>query len=92
MKLWLGIAFVIFSAPVGHAQTTVEERLAELESRTQALEQAVAQRLGPFKLVYQYAGMRLNNCARGTFARSVMTLSSTSLQLECGYYELVCQK
>lgn len=89
MKLIFGLVLCCSIASVSSAET-VEERLAKLENKVQALEKAVSDRLSDCKLVYKRLTYRLNVCDRGTFVRAVTNVGANSVQLDCGYYELQC--
>ena len=67
-----------------------ELRIIELENKVQALEKALNNKLGKCELTYKHFAYRLNVCDQGTFPRSITKVGDTTLQLECGYYQLQC--
>ena len=81
---------VLFS--ISTMAADLESRLALLENKVQALEKGLHQRLGNCSLTYKRHGYRLNICDEGTFAHSVTSVGGSSLQLECGYYQLECSE
>ena len=74
------------------ANTNLEQKIMDLESRLDAMESAIEAKLGNCQLVYKHFGYRLNRCEKGTFVRSSVIIGGNQNKFECGYYQLQCQK
>lgn len=88
-------AIICFSGSMALAQTNnIENKIAELENKIQALEKAFEKTQEPksqqCRLQYQSYGYRLNTCPTGSFVKSITDVGGNSLQLECGGYSLTC--
>lgn len=65
----------------------VDERT--LEERVTALEE---DKLSGCEMTFKNWGTFINQCPRGTFATRVYVIHNSAVQLDCGYYQLKCQR
>ena len=82
------LVFLIIFPALLTAQPELNSRLDALEDRLTALETAISS--SGCELKYKFHTYRLNRCDKGTFVRAVTDVGSGTMQLECGYYQLLC--
>lgn len=88
MKKVLSI-LILESVILASASGTVSDDIRELKNRVQALED---NKVSACRLVDRRNGTHFNQCPEGSFAKSAMVINDSTIQMDCGYYEIQCEK
>lgn len=90
MKRYLHLMMVLCLSTTPVFADNTADTVKALEKRVASLEAQVAKKISRCHLTYQFHATRHFVCDAGTVARSVRTLMSGVVVLECYYYQIQC--